>query len=62
MTRPGEKLIRTLIAELDVRIANLHSAQFDGRLGPRTVRARLRYVHEEYDRLCVIARSYGFKV
>lgn len=58
----GEKLVRNLIAELDARVKALHAAQADGRLGYRVVRARLRYAKHDYDKLCVIARRYGFEV
>lgn len=64
-TRPsphGEKLVRTLIAELDDRVIELKSAQMSGRIGPLTARARLRWARQEYDRLCVVARRYGFTV
>ena len=60
--KPGEELVRTLIQELDERLIELRSAQADNRIGPRTARARLRFAHQDYDKLVVIARRYGFEV
>lgn len=58
----GEKLVRSLIGELDAKIQRLTEDQRTGRLGPRVTRARLRFAREEYNRLAAIARSYGFQV
>lgn len=58
----GEKLVRTLIGELDAKIKLLTDAQRAGRIGPRLARYRLRFVRAEYDRLAAIARSFGFEV
>jgi hypothetical protein len=60
--KTGEKLIRTLIAELDDKIKALQAGAAVGRLGPLTVRARMRWFRQDYDKLCAIARNYGFKV
>jgi hypothetical protein len=58
----GEALVRDMIQDLDARIKFLNIAQDKGTLGPRVVRARLRWLHEDYDKLCIVARRYGFNV
>jgi hypothetical protein len=60
--KAGEKLVRTLIAELDERIIEIRSGQMSGRLGPRTTRARIRFAQQDYDKLVTVARRWGFKV
>lgn len=60
--KPGEKLVRSLITELDGKLKAVEAGQATHRLGPRTVRARTRWLREDYDKLVVIARRWGFKV
>lgn len=62
ISRTGEALVRTRIAALDVRVKALNAAQTSDKLGPRVVRARLRYARFDYEKLCVVARRYGFEV
>lgn len=60
--RNGEALICNLIAELQTKADALHEAQRRCTLGPRTVRARLRWLREDYDKLANVARRWGFKI
>jgi len=54
--------VRSLITELDGKLKAVEAGQATHRLGPRTVRARMRWLREDYDKLVVIARRWGFKV
>jgi hypothetical protein len=58
----GESLIRTLIAELDARVTKLEADAAACRIGPRTFRARRRYVTQDFKKLERLARRYGFRV
>jgi hypothetical protein len=58
----GEHVVREQIADLDERIKSLQTARSMGLLGPRVVRARIRFMHAEYDRLLIVARNYGYPV
>lgn len=62
MTRPGETLIRTKIQELNDRITTLNAARDNHCVGPRTYRARRRWLNEDYVKLTLIAQNYGFEV
>jgi len=58
----GEMLVRHLITDIDERLKALQASAAAGKLGPRTLRARLRWLHEDYDKLVLVARRYGFNV
>jgi hypothetical protein len=58
----GEMLVRKLISELDTRVAEMNAAYEKGNIGPRTARARTRILRADYEKLCVIARRWGFNV
>jgi hypothetical protein len=58
----GEKLVRQLIAELDEKLKAVEAGQAACRLGPRTVRARMRWLRQDYDRLVGIAKRWCFQV
>lgn len=60
--KTGEALVRAHIAELDEKIKTVQEGQATRRLGPRTVRARMRWLRQDYDRLVVIAHRWGFRV
>jgi hypothetical protein len=60
--KPGEKLIRTLIDELNGRISVLERAVADGSIGQRYWRYRHRWITADYERLRGIAQRYGFDV
>ena len=59
--KPGEKLVRTLIAELNERLSTLEKQTAEGRIGPLYHRYRLRWLHRDYDKMESIARRWGFK-
>ncbi len=52
----GESLIRTLISDLDQRVAACEQ------LTPRLARYRLRWIRKDFTKLRALARRYGFKV
>ena len=60
--KPGEKLVRTLMSELNERLGILESAVAAGRIGSRYWRYRHRWISADYERLRKIANRYGFKV
>ena len=60
--KPGEALVRAQIKEMDQRITALNSDYEHGRIGWRTRRYRLRWLHADYDKLEALARRYGFDV
>lgn len=60
--KPGEALIRNGIKELDERIKALDASRQRGALGPLTFRARLRWLHQDYDKLVALAQRYGYDV
>lgn len=60
--KPGEKLVRTLIAELNERLSALEAKTAAGAVGPRYHRYRMRWLRREYDKLETVARGWGFKV
>ena len=59
--KPGELLVRHLITDIDERLKALQAAATAGKLGPRVVRARLRWIHQDYDHLVTVANRWGFK-
>lgn len=61
MTRPGENLIRTKLAEIEVRMVQLDAAREASTIGPKTVRARYRWLREDFVKLTQLAEHYGFK-
>ena len=62
MIKPGEKLVRALIDEINVRISVLERAVAAGRIGSRYWRYRHRWISADYERLRKIAQRYGFDV
>jgi len=60
--KPGEKLIRILIQELNERLSILEQAVDAGHIGQRYWRYRRRWITADYERLRTIARRYGFNV
>jgi hypothetical protein len=60
--KPGEKLVRTLMSELNERLGILERAVAAGRIGSRYWRYRHRWISADYERLREIANRYGFKV
>ncbi len=60
--KPGEKLVRTLIAELNERLSTLEKQAAAGRIGPLYHRYRMRWLHRDYDKMERIARQWGFKL
>ncbi len=59
--KAGEKLVRTLIAELNERLSTLEKQTAEGRIGPHYYRYRLRWLRRDYDKMESIARRWGFK-
>ena len=62
MIKPGEKLVRALIADLNSRLGALERAMADGSIGQRYWRYRHRWITADYERLREIAQRYGFDV
>jgi hypothetical protein len=60
--KPGEKLVRTLLTELNDRLTTLEQLAAAGRIGQRYWRYRHRWISADYERLRVIAQRYGFDV
>jgi hypothetical protein len=58
--RPGEKLVRQLIAELSARVEELEQKTAAGKIGPYYRRYCLRWLHKDYDKLESIAKRWGF--
>lgn len=57
-----ESVARAEIGKLTRRVALLESEARSGRLGPRTVRARGRFLETERKRLVVVLRKWGCEV
>ena len=57
-----ESVVRAALKKLDARIAELKSGQDSGRLGQRTVRARVRYIEKDRRKLAATMRKYGYEV
>lgn len=57
-----EQFIRTRIQELNERITVLQDKSKNGDLGPRVIRARLRWLRADYEWLADTARSHGYKI
>ena len=62
MIKPGEKLVRALIDEINVRISVLERDVAAGLIRPRYWRYRHRWISADYERLRKIAQRYGFDV
>jgi hypothetical protein len=60
--KPGEKLVRTLLTELNDRLTTLEQLAAAGRIGQRYWRYRHRWISADYERLRRIAQRYGFDV
>ena len=60
--KPGEKLVRMLLTELNDRLTTLEQLAAAGRIGQRYWRYRHRWISADYERLRVIAQRYGFDV
>ena len=60
--KPGEKLVRTLMSELNERLGILERDVAAGRSGSRYWRYRHRWISADYERLRKIAQRYGFDV
>ena len=60
--RPGEKLVRTLLTELNDRLTTLEQLAAAGRIGQRYWRYRHRWISADYERLRSIAQRSGFDV
>lgn len=58
----GASLIRVKLAGLNARVTELQQGVDSGRIGPRVLRARRRYILRDMDRVESIARKYGFKI
>ena len=57
-----ESVVRAALKKLDARIAELKRGQDSGRLGQRTVRARVRYIEKDRRKLAATMRKYGYGV
>ena len=62
VSKKGETLVRTCIAELDAKAKDVQRGQAEGVIGPRYVRYKRRHLMHEYDKLAQIARNFGFEV
>ena len=60
--KPGEKLVRTMLTELNDRLTTLERLAAAGRIGSRYWRYRHRWISADYERLRKIAQRYGFDV
>ncbi len=60
--KPGEKLVRRLIAELNERVAALEGSVARGSIGSHYWRYRMRWLRRDYERLAAVARRWGFDV
>ena len=60
--KPGEKLVRTMLTELNDRLTTLERLASAGRIGQRYWRYRHRWISADYERLRKIAQRYGFDV
>ena len=60
--KPGEKLVRTMLTELNDRLTMLERLAAAGRIGQRYWRYRHRWISADYERLRVTAQRYGFDV
>ena len=60
--KSGEKLVRTLLTELNDRLTTLERLAAAGRIGQRYWRYRHRWISADYERLRSIAQRYGFDV
>ena len=58
--KPGEKLIRQLIAELNTRLAELERQTAAGKISAHYHHYRLRWLREDYNKLEGIAKRCGF--
>lgn len=56
-----ESVIRVRLQELKERITALETAQAASRLGPRVVRARLRHLNADREKLAAYMRHCGYK-
>jgi hypothetical protein len=57
-----ESVARVEIGKLTRRVAALEEGARSGRLGPRTVRARGRFLEKDRKRLVFILRKWGYEV
>jgi len=60
--KPGEKLVRTMLTELNDRLTTLERLAAAGRIGSRYWRYRHRWISADCERLRKIAQRYGFDV
>jgi hypothetical protein len=57
-----ESFFRVEIKKLDERITALKAGQDSGRLGPRVVRARKRFIEKDRRKLARVMRQHGYEV
>ena len=60
--KPGEKLVRAMLTELNDRLTTLERLAAAGRIGQCYWRYRHRWISADYERLRKIAQRYGFDV
>jgi hypothetical protein len=57
-----ESVYRAKLAKINKRVDELLKGQTTGRLGPRTVRARVRFLERDRKDLAADMRRHGYKV